>query len=227
MLITNPLQNCSKSQKQQEEADYLVIIKIDLLSPNELVCLKTEVASAWPDIKMLEISALKNIGVLEWISTVSAMADSGQKVIEVDYDLYAKGEAELGWLNASVSLIELKPANWDVFARRIMEQIRNELASLSAEIGHLKILLSNSSGQIVANLTDNSEKPAIKNNIGESAGTASLILNARVHLEPGILKSIVERSIETVAGQEIQIAQVSLSSFNPAYPKPTYRIDDF
>lgn len=216
---------CYIIRKQLEEADYLVINKVDLFSPNEILSLKEEVTAAWPGIKIIQMSALENIGVSEWIQAISANSNIGEKLIEVDYDTYAAGEAELGWLNASVSLTALQPTNWDLFAGKLLDRVHSELAIRSAEIGHLKILLSNPDGQLTANVTRIGERPEIQNSIGVATGPASLILNARAHLDPDVLRSIVEQSIETIAENGVAISEISLNSFKPAYPKPTYRID--
>jgi Ni2+-binding GTPase involved in maturation of urease and hydrogenase len=149
-------------KKQFEEADYIVINKTDLLSPYELADLRKRVARTWCDARILEISALKDQGVIQWIEAVSSVPSGGNKILDVDYDTYALGEAELGWLNTSISLIAREKTNWEAFALDLIRRIQSELASRSAEIGHLKLLLADSTGQIIANVTSISEKPAVR-----------------------------------------------------------------
>ncbi len=211
-------------KKQFEEADYIVINKTDLLSPDELAELREKVASTWSDTKILEISALEDRGVTEWLNTVSGVLSGGNKILEVDYDTYALGEAELGWLNTSISLIAHEETDWEAFALEVICRIQSELASRSAEIGHLKLLLANSTGQVVANATSISERPAAHGSMAKDAGAVTLVLNARAHVDPDQLKSIVERSIVAVAGGAIEVSSLSLHSFSPAYPRPTHRI---
>ncbi len=171
------------------------------------------------------MSALKDQGVVEWLDIVSGIANGGHKIIDVDYDTYAKGEAELGWLNASISLVAREATGWDAFARSVIGLIHCDPAGSRAEIGHLKLLISNPSGQVVVNVTLTGEMPDTRGNIGTLAGTALLIVNVRVGMEPQELKSIVERSITAAAGRGIEISELSLNSFRPAYPRPTYRMD--
>jgi len=212
-------------KKQFEEADVLVINKADLLSPNELALLKEEIAKAWHGIQILEMSALQDIGVVEWIDTISAAGRGGRKLIDVNYDTYAAGEAELGWLNASLSLTAREETNWDAFVQQLIGLIYSELAGRSAEIGHLKLLMSNACGQIVANTTSTAEPPTIRGSVGTLAGMASLIINVRACVEPQLLKSIIECCVNAVSAESVKISYLSLDSFKPAYPQPTHRID--
>jgi G3E family GTPase len=211
-------------KKQFEEADYIVINKTDLISPCELAELKEKVASTWCGTRILEISALKDRGVTEWLDTVSGAQSGGNKILEADYDTYALGEAQLGWLNTSISLFAREVTDWDAFALEVICRIQRELANRSAEIGHLKLLLANLAGQVVVNATSINEKPAVHGNIGKNSGIATLVLNARALVEPDQLKSIVEDSIAAVAGEAIKVSSLSMDSFSPAYPRPTHRI---
>jgi hypothetical protein len=211
-------------RKQFEEADYIVINKADLLSSGALSALREEIASAWPDAGVLTMSALRGWGVVEWLDTVLGGPGGGDRILDVDYDLYAGGEAELGWLNASVSLTAHEPTDWDAFALEVIGRIQGELAGRSAEIGHVKLLVADSTRQVVTNVTGIGEKPGIQGGVGRRAGAATLIVNARARVEPEALKSIVERSILAATGKTIKHSELNLHSFRPAYPRPTHRI---
>jgi hypothetical protein len=87
----------------------------------------------------------------------------------------------------------------------------------------VKLLVSNAAGIIVASATSIGEKARTKGSIGRGGGGAELIINARAHVEPQVLKSIVESSISAVAGNAIGLSEVHLTSFKPAYPRPTHR----
>ena len=149
----------------------------------------------------------------------------GNKILEVDYDTYARGEAELGWLNTSISLIVHEETDWNTFALEVTRRIQSELASRSAEVGHLKLLMTNSTGQVISNATSIVETPTAQGSMGSDDGPLTLVLNARAHVEPDHLKSIVECSIAAVAGDAIEVFTLSLRSSSPAYPRPTHRID--
>ncbi len=212
-------------KKQIEEADFLVINKIDLFSSDELARIQEKIASAWPEIKMLQMSALQDRGVAEWLEAIVSFSGCGRKVIEVDYDTYASGEAEMGWLNTSVSLNATENTDWSIFAHNLIGRIHGELAALDAEIGHLKILITTPAGQVIANATSIREKPEVRACTEASAGIASLIVNARAHIDPQRLNSLVKGAITAISGNRIQSSELALHCFKPAYPRPTHRID--
>jgi G3E family GTPase len=210
-------------RQQFEEADNLIINKADLVSPEEMAALKAGIESTWPGIKTYEISAVKNQGVAEWLQETSEGSSGGRKIVPMDYETYASGEAELGWLNAAASLAARKETDWDAFAQTLIGRIQQGLASHHTEIGHLKILVSNQNGQVAANVTSIRDVPALQGSIGTESGSAHLLINARVLMEPQLLKSIVERLLRSVAGETVEVTELSLDSFKPAYPRPTHR----
>jgi Ni2+-binding GTPase involved in maturation of urease and hydrogenase len=212
-------------KKQFEEADYIVINKTDLISPEEMAKLRDKVTSTWSGTRVFEISALRDSGVTEWLEAVLNVRGGGNKIIEVDYDAYAQGEAELGWLNTSFLLTAPAPKDWNALGLDVARRIQTELASLSAEIGHLKLLLANSTSQFIVNSTGIHEDLTTQGSIGNHPGELEFVLNVRAHISPDQLKAIVGRSILAAAGETVEISNLSLSSFSPAYPRPTHRID--
>jgi G3E family GTPase len=212
-------------RQQFEEADNLVINKVDLVSPEELADLKAEIESTWPGIKSYEMSAMGNRGVAEWLETISGVSNGGRKILDMDYDTYARGEAELGWLNASIALVARKETDWEGFARELICRIQQGLASHNAEIGHLKLLISGQEGQVAANVTNIREMPMVQSSLRMGSGAVSLIINTRALIEPQLLQSIVQRLVRSVAGETIEVTESNMQSFKPAYPQPTHRFD--
>ena len=52
----------------------------------------------------MTVSAITGEGIDAWLDEVISRNDAGNKLVEVDYDVYANGEAVLGWLNGTVAL---------------------------------------------------------------------------------------------------------------------------
>ncbi len=90
--------------KQLEESDIILINKTDLLSDEELGKLIRHTAEAYPSAKIYPVSALSGKGLDEWLQEVTTSKNSGKRLIDVDYDIYANGEAVLGWLNGTIIL---------------------------------------------------------------------------------------------------------------------------
>ena len=91
-------------RKQLEEAQIIVITKIDLLEPAEINELQSTLDSTFPGKKIVAVSVRNGTGVDEWFNLLKTTPASGNAAMLVDYDTYAEGEALLGWLNATVNV---------------------------------------------------------------------------------------------------------------------------
>ena len=89
--------------KQLEEADAIAINKSDLISSADLNSLESQVRERFPQAPVFSMSAKTGAGFDSWLAFVRNGARTGQRIAEVDYDVYAEGEAVLGWLNARLS----------------------------------------------------------------------------------------------------------------------------
>ncbi|MDR1919090.1 MAG: cobalamin synthesis protein P47K, partial [Tannerellaceae bacterium] len=110
-------------RKQLEESDIILITKIDLLaSKKEVEALKKRTAEAYPSARVIAISALSGEGMDEWLDEVFLCKEAGLHLAEVDYDVYAHGEAVLGWLNGTVRL-HGKDTDWDDFTLQFLARL--------------------------------------------------------------------------------------------------------
>src|SRR5262249_35254662 len=87
-------------RKQLEEADAIVINRIDELKPAEVEELAALVAVQYPGVPVLRLSAKTGQGFEALTQLLEQQGRFGQRILEIDYDTYAEGEAELGWLNS-------------------------------------------------------------------------------------------------------------------------------
>lgn len=90
--------------KQLEEADIILINKEDTLSEEKMKRLVARTAAHYPDRPVLAISATNGKGIEEWLETLKKIRKAGSRLAVVDYNIYAEGEAVLGWLNMEVEL---------------------------------------------------------------------------------------------------------------------------
>ena len=91
-------------RKQLEESDLILLNKCDLLNEEALAELKARTTAAFPQATILAASALHGTGLTEWLEAVISRTDAGKRLLEIDYDTYAHGEAVLGWLNGTLML---------------------------------------------------------------------------------------------------------------------------
>src|SRR5260370_24066419 len=88
-------------RKQLEEADAIVLNRIDELSAaalNEIIGL---VEKDYPAVPLLPVSAKTGQGFEALIELLDQEGNFGRKILDIDYDTYAEGAAELGWLNGT------------------------------------------------------------------------------------------------------------------------------
>lgn len=208
-------------KKQLEESDIILITKTDLLEQNELESLKEKVKLHYPSSDILAVSSKSGDGIDNWLKLIQTKIKSGQKIIQVDYDTYAEGEAVLGWLNASVTL-DGEKIDWDETAKSFMQDLSTKIEEQNINVGHLKIILENGSNQLIGNLTGTSETLSFRGQVGIS-DDAQMIINARIGVTPEKLDKIVKESLEKITTDKIRMKINAWKCLSPGYPTPTYR----
>ena len=206
-------------RKQLEEADLIVISKTDLLSADQLKQLQQQLAEQYPAATLFPLSSDRGTGVQSWLDAVTSRVDAGQTLAEIDYDIYAEGEAVLGWLNASFTLSG--PGNWRSLSETIIAALQQRFSEQQLAIGHVKLITRSGEQALVANFTGSEPTPRIRGQV-ENSASAVLTLNARVQTSPGQLSRIV-REVLTPLTTEVETAAESWDCFSPGRPQPTYR----
>lgn len=214
-------------RKQLEEADMIVLNKVDLLDGPALSKVEELLRHEFPQTPVMALSAKDGTGVDAWLDHVLTATEAGKTVTEVDYDVYADGEAALGWLNASVSLQAQQKTDWPEFCSTFMEAMRGALREADAEIAHLKLHVGAGAGANVwtANLTSNDGGLSSRGEVPPSFSKVRLLINARAHVDPDRLRSITERCLAATTGDTIRFEIDDLRHFVPARPTPTHRYD--
>ncbi len=210
--------------KQLEEADLIVLNKCDLLAGSEKKHLIRELQERFPEKMIVAVSARDGHGMKDWLDTLlSSRPGAGTILEQLDYDRYAKAEAVLGWLNAAVKLNSSELFDPTLLMRRLMLSLRSEFQKRHAGIGHLKFVMTCKGKSMWANMNHLFDDPSFsRQQLGKIKG-ASLIINARLQLEPGILEAVVRSAIDvTTKAFDIAIDILDLQCFSPAYPNPPY-----
>jgi Ni2+-binding GTPase involved in maturation of urease and hydrogenase len=214
--------------KQLEEADIIALSKADSLAPGEADRLARSLEGRWGK-PVLAASATRGDGVEAWLDLLLGDAAVGAHPLrEIDYDIYARGEALLGWLNASVHLLGEPAFAPATFLRTLMSRLQVALAQEEAPVMHVKASLETNDQLFRANLT-RTAGPVVyaEPELGpaESTADAQLLLNARVQIDPESLRQIAVAAIERAAAETGADAMIeTMESFRPAYPRPPYRL---
>jgi G3E family GTPase len=213
-------------QKQLEESDILALNKIDLLKPEERERLLSSLTKQYPEKRVLPVSAKEGSGMEEWLEILLSERPGANTVLrQIDYDRYARAEAVLGWLNTAVKMSSPQPYDAAGLAKRLVSTLESAFKEKNAEIGHLKFVITAHGKTMWATLTRLGAEPTFSGQQLGSLSGGTLILNARVRLEPAELESIVRDAIRKVFEEAaIQFEILDLQCFSPAYPQPPYLV---
>ena len=221
--------------KQLEEADFLLVNRIDALAADEVNRLVQLLERRLPDRPVLRVSATTGAGFDELFQLLSRYGNAaqsgngqnesvGQRVIELDYDTYAEGEAELGWLNSSLVVRADRPFSLDALLLAIVDDLRERLARDNAETAHLKTIGLWEGFFGVANLVSSWTPAELSLASNADVTEANVIVNARVALDPAILEQHVHAAVEAAAAEHGATATFhQTQSFRPGRPVPTHR----
>src|SRR5262249_9073167 len=135
-----------------EEADFLIINRIDELKPAEVEALGQLLEKECPGKPILRLSARTGQGFDGLVAMLDQQGLFGRNILELDYDTYAEGEAELGWLNSTLRVTAEKPFALDRVLVGIVDRLRDTLADAGAETAHLKVIGLAEGAYGVANL---------------------------------------------------------------------------
>lgn len=210
-------------RKQLEEADIVVVSKTDLMTPSDLAVLKARLTQACPTADVFTLSVKTGEGVDAWLDAVTTRSDAGRHLAEVNYDVYAEGEAVLGWLNATV-MLRGEPTDWKSYAERLLEGLSQRFDNMVATVGHVKLMAEAGDKFVFGNLTGKSDTLSIRGS-ALTASEARLTLNARVQMSPEALEAIVQDLLVSTSEEQITVTPVAWHCLSPGRPNPTHRYD--
>jgi Ni2+-binding GTPase involved in maturation of urease and hydrogenase len=212
-------------RKQIEEADFVMLNRIDELTSDQITVLTQLLEEQFPGRSIVQMSARTGAGLDTLVECLEQQGDFGRRVMEVDYDVYAEGEADLGWLNCQLTLEAGEPVDIDQFLLGLVSRLQRDLGGRHAEIAHLKVIGTGDGFYGVANVISSEDVPSLSLASRSHASRADLVVNARVSIAPETLQELVEAAIAREARQAGARAMIqSLQSFRPGRPVPTHRL---
>ena len=213
-------------RKQLEEADLIVVTKNELLPADRLQSLLARLASEFPHAGILDVSVRENRGLADWFTRLETAEQRSRATMEVDYELYAEGEALLGWLNATVQLASADGFDSDAILTQFARDIQTRLTG--SEIAHLKMTLSPDGGLgdiAVINLVRSDFVPELSLHLETPVTAGQLIINCRAEADPDLIREAVRAAVAALPSHFPGLtAQLDhLESFRPGKPRPTHR----
>lgn len=193
----------------------------------DLVCFnKSDRYSEFPNLTSAPVrylSALTGQGVGEWLDeALAGEFPVGAKILDIDYERYARAEAALAWLNCSVRVMPDPPVSPAMLIGPFLDDLQPAITFAGFRIAHLKLSDDSNAGYLKASIVSNEQEPLVHGMLDASpAESHQLLLNIRAEGDPAALRRIVEEQIAKLPG----VVEIdNMQCFSPAPPKPEHRI---
>lgn len=200
-------------RRQLEEADLVCLTKSDLGLPI-------------PDLgvdSFRQLSARTGQGVAAWLDEVLSCALScGSRILDIDYEQYARAEAALAWLNLQAELRPRTPCSSARLMGPLLDDLDLQLTTAEISICHLKLIMNSPSGFLKAAICGNRQEPAVEGALDASpAPSHRLLVNLRALGAAAQVREIVEHAVERLP---CEVVDLRVGCFHPAAPNPERRI---
>jgi Ni2+-binding GTPase involved in maturation of urease and hydrogenase len=212
-------------EKQLEEADLLVINKIDLLTADERMTLAGRIETMFPGVQALYQNSLDPGDIRLWLTALKEFVPTdGRRSLEMDYDRYGTGEAKLAWLDHEWRILSREGGAVEA-ATALINRIYGKIREKGLSLGHLKFLMKAGEWQRKISFTTVFEPALRQSYYPVETSELTLLINARVQTTPGMLDAIVGEAVGEVTGRrKCQISPAVSAAFQPGYPRPLHRI---
>ncbi len=163
--------------------------------------------------------------------------------MDIDYAVYARGEAMLGWYNARLGLKTAAPLDGNAWLLDMAKTLAAKLEEEGMEVAHFKAALRQTqdcktqdarkegtvhalaiggSEVAIVNQVLSGEEPALSRRMNGRVTAGELLVNLRAEGDAGGLKAIVREVLEGDA--RVALVWHTEAAFQPGEPKPTHRI---
>jgi G3E family GTPase len=212
-------------KKQIEEAEILIVNKIDLLTSEELVKLKHLAKGLIPEKQLLFQNSYDKESLNCWIDIIDSQhIKMEHKSIDVDYNIYGKGEANLAWLDEEIEILSADDSSVEI-AHLFIKKLSADILQRGMPVGHLKFYMSYNNQSEKLSYTTISDKSVQVPKVYEKSGSVDLLVNARIQTSPDELGKILFENLDNLKSIEgVKINEKFLSYFQPGFPNPTHRL---
>jgi Ni2+-binding GTPase involved in maturation of urease and hydrogenase len=213
--------------RQLAEADLLVLTKVDSLGVHERAEARRSIEALARGEPVLEMSATGGEGVGPWVDRLLGHDPLADRGLDIDYDAYARGEAALAWLNATVDVRAEVGLGARAVGEALMEEMGERLRQAGLYVPHVKVLVATSEGNARLALTrgDGPARWVGGPDLLPAEKEISAIVNARAVTEPPVLRALVEDAARAAGiglGASARIGR--LECFSPPRPVPRHRL---
>ncbi len=217
-------------KKQLEEAEVIVVNKMDVFPGSRIGKLRELISKNYPSAELLFVSARSGEGMEQWFELLLSRTLNVRHLMDVDYARYGRGEAKLGWFNGTYSLSSQGSSDLDAnqILRNLAGPIKEQFVASGLEIAHFKATVThwNEDPSFLAAIqwVSNEMEPELTIELTHPIQRAHIILNLRAEGDPEQLGQVVETAVNRM--RPLFISNTHTQQFRPAQPTPLYRIDE-
>ncbi|MCU0860788.1 MAG: hypothetical protein MUE65_00520 [Methanomassiliicoccales archaeon] len=210
---------------QVQEAEVIVLTKMDLIASGEISGLMGMVEEMNPGARIIPYSAVTGHGLTDISRLIVSRDRSLKRPVGIDYEIYAQAEAELGWYNGTFSMVLPEGTDSYHLASEMMSRVSK--AYLPGEIAHVKMLLESRTNAIKMSLVFQSLGVDGVKGGRRAEGSTTINMNARVVSAPEKLRQVMREAVlETLCDNGVTAVDFKDDCFSPGRPDPTYRMAD-
>lgn len=205
--------------KQIEEAGLWVVNKIDLLNDDQRKDLQERIQSKLSGKQIIYQASLTPPGVEKWLQLLEAGRGLlPEASLEIDYDRYGRGEAQLAWLDEAVVLRGVEASN---SLRWIIIEMVRLLKEQNRAVGHLKFSAQTGEGTVKISFPTLEEDGWEQRLPMFEEQEIRLIVNARVEMPAQDLRELFKRCLSQCG---VGYSEEGVNYFHPSQPDTTHRI---
>ncbi|HSB94571.1 MAG TPA: hypothetical protein VLC28_15720, partial [Flavitalea sp.] len=212
-------------RKQLEEADMIVVSKFDLLETSQRAMIEEELEKEYPEKQLLFQNSYNQSNISNWLYALQHFSAPAERYsLELDYEIYAKGELSLAWMDETL-LFTSNDGTATTAAFALTQLVYKQISLAGFPVGHLKFLVDDGkTKEKISYTTINRQMPTIKL-MDDFSDRTTLLVNARVQASPEELDAVVRRALNILATNfSGTIKILKSSSFKPGTPVPVWRL---
>ena len=210
-------------RKQVEEAQLIFVNKTELISTTEREAIEDGLLTAWPNKQVIFGSARESDGMHQLLDACAAPM-AAEPFMDVDYPLYAQGEALMGWYNAELQLAAKQ--EWNEWLEALAQRMAVALAETGMEVAHFKMSLEGTNDDAaIINQVWSQEAPALSRHMKHGHERVKCLINIRAEGDATQLRDIARHHVNQWSAETLtQATWHAEHFFQPGEPKPTCRM---